>query len=186
MDTYIEDDYCSGWQEIALDIFVVVKAAIILLVCARGIYWFFANKFNHITVVMTLIISSTMVVCEMIYRFSNRRLSQRFLLNAFSQWLVFLTFTVMLGFARKNDAAQFRIPLRRTVFVPLHCCYLTIIIVALVKQDYIGCESRPYPQLFDIQYGLFYATYFLFLFLHKNDYFLQWHPDIAQLDFLHP
>ena len=169
-----------------MDVFVVVKAAVILLVSANGIKWYFANKFSNIKVVAALLISCTLVVCEMTYRFSSRRLSQRFLLNAFSQWLVFFSLTVMVNFARNHDAAEFRIPLRSAVFLPIHGLYLSIILFASIKQEYIGCETRPYPRLFDVQYGLFYATYFLFLFLHRKDYFLKWHEDIAQLDYLHP
>ena len=92
----------------------------------------------------------------------------------------------MLGFARKNDAAVFRFPLRRLFFIPIHILYLTMIVVGTAREEYHTCYANEYPRIFQFQYGLFYMTYFLFLILHHKDYFLKWHDDIAQLDKMHP
>ena len=140
----------------------------------------------NLMVIFALLVSCTLVVCEMTYRFSERRLKLRYLLNAFSQWLVFLCLTVMLGFARKNDAAVFRFPLRRLIFIPIHILYLTMIVVGMAREEYHTCYDNGYPKIFQFQYGLFYMTYFLFLILHHKDYCLKWHDDIAQLNKMHP
>ena len=43
-------------------------------------------------------------------------------------------------------------------------------------------DARVYPRVFLFQYGLYYLTYAICIFLHCKGYFLEWHSDIAHLD----
>ena len=128
----LEED-CGNWSEIVLDVFVVVKAVILIYVSVTGARWFLKSKLSAMVVVAVLLVSATLVILEMAFRFSSRSLFYRFLLNAFSQWLVFWCLTVMLGSATKNDAAKYRYPLRILVFIPFHLLYGSSILVACLN-----------------------------------------------------
>ena len=130
---YVASDFYGNWSEIALDVFVVVKAATLFYVSVTGARWFLKSKLNALVVAAVLLVSATLVIMEMVFRFSNRSLFHRFLLNAFSQWLVFWCLTVMLGSPSRSEAAKYRYPLRRMIFIPLHLLYATSIIMGCLN-----------------------------------------------------
>ena len=108
----------------------------------------------------------------------------RFLLNAFSQYLVFWCMTIMLAFARHNDAAKFKYPIHLFIFIPLHLLYIASILSGAFWTEMVICDyetNRVYPRIFFFQYALFYTTYIIFFVLHCKGYFLQWHPDTQVL-----
>jgi len=89
--------------------------------------------------------------------------------------------TVMLGFARKNDAASSNVKIR-WIFIPVHFLYAGLLILG-IGNDHMGqCTARVYPKIFSYQYALFFLTYIGFLFLRKNDYFMDWHESIRDMD----
>ena len=62
MGTYMTaNDTCSGWVEISLDIFVIVKALILIYYSIQGITWFLKNKFSAIAVIIVLLVSCFLV-----------------------------------------------------------------------------------------------------------------------------
>lgn len=89
--------------------------------------------------------------------------------------------TVMLGFARKNNAAvaKFRI---RFVFIPIHMIYASVLILGIVNEDLGMCHEKTYPRIFGFQYALFFTTYLLCLILYYTDYFLEWDESIKDID----
>ena len=117
----------------------------------------------------------------MVFRFTDRSLRYRFLQNAIAQWSVFVCITVMLGFARKNDAATSKVPIRR-IFIPVHFMYATLLVMGLANNELGTCVKRDYPKIFSYQYGLFFTTYLAFVILHKKGYFIQWHDSISHID----
>ena len=99
-------------------------------------------------------------------------------------WSVFMCLTVMLGFARRNDAAISKIKIRM-IFVPLHMIYLSLLLWAVFDDEITHCrneESNNYPLIFRFQYSVFFLTYIIFVFLHKNDYMMSWHESIKHID----
>ena len=178
---YMGEDSCSGWVEIALDIFVTVKAVVLIYFSSQGIYWFLKNSFIAMAVIFILLVSCTLVISEMAYRFTDRSLRYRFIQNAVAQWQVFTCLTVMLGFARRNDAAKSKVPIR-VVFVPTHILYATLLFWGICNEHMGECNSRTYPNIFTYQYALFFLTYIGFLFLHKNHYFMEWDEKIRDMD----
>ena len=86
----------------------------------------------------------------------------------------------MLSFARWNNAAKFKYPIHLFIFVPLHVLYLASILAGVFWSDMMVCDTkinRVYPRIFYYQYSLFYATYIIFVVLHRKGYFLEWHRD---------
>ena len=82
----------------------------------------------------------------------------RFLLNAFSQYLVFWCMTIMLAFARHNDAAKFKYPIHLFIFIPLHLLYIASILSGAFWTEMVICDyetNRVYPRIFFFQYALF-------------------------------
>ena len=57
---------------------------------------------------------------------------------------------------------------------PVHLLYLIMLILGLVKDFGAYCEVDVYPKVFNYQYSIFFFTYLVFIFLHYNDYFIQW------------
>jgi len=55
--------------------------------------------------------------------------------------------TVMIGFARKNDAAKakFRI---RFLFIPIHILYAALLILGISNDDFGTCKLNTYPRIF--------------------------------------
>mmetsp|Transcript_19070 Transcript_19070/g.25815 ORF Transcript_19070/g.25815 Transcript_19070/m.25815 type:complete len:332 (+) Transcript_19070:91-1086(+) len=164
-----------------MNVFVIVKALVITYFCGQGIMWFFNRKYNSYPVIFTLLISIGIVLSEMAYRFTDRNLRYRFFQNAFSQWQVWLCMTVMLGFARKNDAAHHKFPMR-AIFIPIHVLYATVLVLGIANEDLGTCTEYTYPRIFAYQYCLFFVTYALCLFLYKKDFFLEWHESIKNVD----
>ena len=117
----------------------------------------------------------------MAYRFTDRSLRYRFIQNAAAQWQVFCCLTVMLGFARRNDAAKTNVPIRR-IFIPIHILYATLLFWGICNEHMGECSARTYPNIFTYQYSLFFLTYIGFLYLHEKDYFMTWHESIADID----
>lgn len=87
----------------------------------------------------------------------------------------------MLGFARKNDAVISKAPIRR-IFIPIHMIYASLVIWAICNENMAHCSKRTYPKIFSYQYGLFFLTYFGFLFLHSKNYFMEWHESVKHID----
>ena len=58
---FLDPDYCSSWVEVALDVFVVVKAVVLLYYSSQGILWFWRSNFTAITVIFILIVSMGLV-----------------------------------------------------------------------------------------------------------------------------
>ena len=117
----------------------------------------------------------------MIFRFSDKHLKYRFIQNSVSQWQVFICLTVMLGFARNNDAATSNVKIR-WIFIPVHILYFTLLVLGASKDALGTCEERVYPKIFTYQYGLFFLTYIGFLVLHKKEYLMDWHESIRDID----
>ena len=117
----------------------------------------------------------------MAYRFTDRSLRYRFIQNAAAQWQVFCCLTVMLGFARRNDAAKSKVPIRR-IFIPIHICYATLLAWGIFNDHMGECSVSTYPLIFVYQYSLFFLTYLGFLFLHSHSYFMEWHENIKDVE----
>ncbi len=83
----------------------------------------------------------------MIFRFSDKHLKYRFIQNSISQWQVFICLTVMLGFARNNDAATSNVKIRM-IFIPVHILYFTLLVLGATKDSLGTCENRIYPTIF--------------------------------------
>ena len=58
---YMGAEECSGWVEIALDVFVTTKAIVLLATSSQGIYWFLKRNFIAIAVIIILLVSCTLV-----------------------------------------------------------------------------------------------------------------------------
>ena len=132
-------------------------------------------------VIFILLVSCTLVISECAYRFTDRSLRYRFIQNAVAQWQVFTCLTVMLGFARRNDAARSKVPIR-VAFVPIHILYCTLLLWGVLNEHMGECSDRTYPHIFTYQYALFFLTYAGFLFLHRHHYFMEWHESIRDVD----
>lgn len=118
----------------------------------------------------------------MVYRFTDRSLKYRFIQNSIAMWSVFVSLTVMMGFARKNDAAKSKVPIRM-IFLPVHILYFTLLIWGIFNERMGQCKpDRSYPPIFAIQYSLFFITYIGFVVMHKADYFMEWHESIRHID----
>ena len=117
----------------------------------------------------------------MTFRFTDRSLRVRFILNSISQWQGFTCLTVMMGFARRNDAASTNVRIRR-IFIPVHILYLTLLIWGVFNEHVANCTARTYPKIFTFQYGLFLLTYLGFLFLHSRNYYMDWHESIKDIN----
>ena len=131
---YLQEDYCSSGLEYALDVFVVVKAAVLIFFSLQGIVWWCKRSFLKGTVIFILIISIAIVISEMAYRFTHRGIRFRYVLNAVSQWQVFACLTVMIGFTRKNEAANTNIKIR-FFFIPVHIFFATLLIWGLLNDE---------------------------------------------------
>ena len=117
----------------------------------------------------------------MAFRFTGRSLRYRFILNSVSQWQVFACLTVMMGFARRNDAASSNVRIRM-IFIPTHILFLALLIWGLCNDHVANCTARTYPKIFTYQYGLFLLTYVGFMFLHHKNFFMDWHESIRDID----
>jgi hypothetical protein len=118
----------------------------------------------------------------MAYRFTSRSLRYRFIQNSIAMWSVFMCLTVMLGFARRNDAAKSKVRIRM-IFIPVHAIYLVLLLWGILNDRMAHCKSdRNYPSIFGYQYSVFFLTYFGFVYLHYNDYFMEWHESIEHID----
>lgn len=109
---------------------------------------------------------SVKVVSEMAYRFTDRSLRYRYIQNAIAQWQVFCCLTVMIGFARRNGAAECRVYIR-AIFIPVHILYATLLLWGICNEHMGECTSRTYPNIFTYQYSVFFLTYLGFLFMHS-------------------
>lgn len=58
---YLAEDYCGGGLEIFLDVFVILKAIILIYFSVQGITWFLKNKFTALSVVAILALSCALV-----------------------------------------------------------------------------------------------------------------------------
>lgn len=118
----------------------------------------------------------------MVYRFTDRSLKYRFIQNSIAMWSVFVSLTVMMGFARKNDAAKSKVPIRM-IFIPVHILYLILLIWGIMSERMGQCRNdHSYPTIFAVQYALFYLTYFGFVFMHHSGYFMEWHETVRHLN----
>ena len=169
------------WVKYLLDSLVILKAAILIMISLCAIRWYIKSELQSFTVITALLASCVIVAGELFFRYTSRPVVYRFFLNAMSHWIVFYCLTIMLGFARKNDAAKFKYPIRLIAFIPIHVLYAASIVIGLTWTDMVICDGKTrqiYPRIFYFQYGLFYLTYILFLFLRCKGYFLEWHTDI--------
>ena len=66
---YLHPEECSGWLEIALDIFVVTKAVALIYFSVQGMIWFWKSSFTAISVLGTLLISMGLVSTLSSYSF---------------------------------------------------------------------------------------------------------------------
>ena len=83
-------------------------------------------------------------------------------------WLTFMTLTFMVDFIRLNEVARFKFNVRQWIMWPLHLLYLIMIVLGLgvYNKDYAAfCEVDTYPRIFKYQYGVFFFTYLVFIFL---------------------
>ncbi len=83
----------------------------------------------------------------------------------------------MMGFARRNDAASSNVRIRM-IFIPTHILYCSLLIWGISNEHVAHCTGRTYPKIFTYQYGLFLLTYIGFMYLHKKNYFMDWHESI--------
>ena len=102
---YIDSEDCVTWVKYTLDGFVIIKAVVLIIISMTAIRWYSKSEMQSVAVITALLVSCAVVGFELAFRYSERRTLHRFLLNAFSQWLVFWCMTIMLSFARWNDAA---------------------------------------------------------------------------------
>lgn len=86
----------------------------------------------------------------------------------------------MIGFARRNDAAESKLPVR-LIFIPIHLLYCTLLLWGVFNEHMGECTDRTYPNIFTYQYAVFFMTYIGFLLLHSRNYFLVWHENIRDL-----
>jgi len=118
----------------------------------------------------------------MAYRFTSRSLRYRFIQNSIAMWSVFMCLTVMLGFARRNDAAKSKVKIRM-IFIPWHVIFLILLIWGIINDRMANCTTGGnYPGIFSYQYSVFFLTYAGFVYLHYNDYFMEWHESIKHID----
>ena len=86
----------------------------------------------------------------MAYRFTGRSLKYRFIQNSIAMWSVFMSLTVMMGFARKNDAASSKVKIR-LIFIPIHIIYCGLLIWGIVNERMGQCETgKSYPRIFAV------------------------------------
>ena len=182
---FIGDGDCDSWFGYLVDGLVMLKAALLMLFCLCAIRWYTKSEMKQsLTVVAALVASCALVAFEFFFRYSKKRVLHRFLLNAFSQWLVLWCLHIMLSFIRYNDAARFKFRIRSFIFIPLHLLYAASILTGIFWEEMVICDmesDRVYPRIFYFQYGLFYFTYVVFLVLYCKGYYLEWHEDIKYL-----
>ena len=58
---FVQELTCTGWLETFLDIFVIVKAIVLIYFSVQGITWFLKHKFIAVAVVFVLIVSCFLV-----------------------------------------------------------------------------------------------------------------------------
>mmetsp|Transcript_8602 Transcript_8602/g.10629 ORF Transcript_8602/g.10629 Transcript_8602/m.10629 type:complete len:156 (+) Transcript_8602:168-635(+) len=133
------------------------------------------------TIIVILLMSIALVISEAVYRFTLFNLRYRFIQNAVAQWQVFICLTIMVNFTRRNGAASFTMPLR-IIFILMHLSFGAILVFGILNKEFYSCSESKYPVAFKVQYAVFYSSYFIFLVLHYNGYFLKWHDSVVDLD----
>lgn len=88
-------------------------------------------------------------------------------------WLVTLAFTLILIFVRNNGAAEFTIN-HKWYLIPLNLLYFVMLLLGINKDFGAFCESYTYPWIFTYQYGVFFLTYLIYLFVHSKNFFIKW------------
>ena len=79
---YIDIDTCKGVMKTVLDVFVILKAVVLVAVSVRAIVWICKRSFKSFIIVSILVLSIVLVISECFYRFSNANLRYRFIQNA--------------------------------------------------------------------------------------------------------
>ena len=88
-------------------------------------------------------------------------------------WLVTLAFTLILIFVRNNGAAEFTIN-HKWYLIPLNLLYFVMLLLGINKDFGAFCEKDTYPWIFTYQYGVFFLTYLIYLFVHSKNFFIKW------------
>ena len=141
---------CKGLVGLSLDIFVIVKAVVLIYFSIHGMIWFIKSKFQRLNmalIVGVLALSCLLVLSELVFRFTNRHLKYRFIDTAIGHWIVFTVFTLMIGFTRRNDAADATFKIR-FVFVPIHLLFFSLILCGWLQQNSTFCSEHTYPHIF--------------------------------------
>ena len=83
------------------------------------------------------------------YRLSKggKDLRFRYMNNTAAMWLVFMAFSFMIAFVKRNGAAHFKI---RPAFymVPIHLVYLMMLLLGMNKDFGAYCTYHTYPYIF--------------------------------------
>ena len=103
----------------------------------------------HASVVSCLILSIIVITLEVfVYRLtSDKDLRFRYMNNTAAMWLVFMAFTFMMVFVRRNGAAHFTVKLRYSI-VPIHVLYLVMLILGFSRDFGAFCSQESYPAIF--------------------------------------
>lgn len=162
-----------------LNVFVVVKALVLILMSVSAMVWFCKGSFKKWGIIFVLAMSIGLIISEVHYRFTYRSLRYRFIQNALAQWQVFICFHMMVTFTRKNGAATFKMPLV-LIFLIMHVLFLLIFLFGVMHKDFYTCEKSRYPIAFIVQYGVFYMSWILFQAISRKDYYIKWHPTLQK------
>ena len=78
-DEYIDVETCSGLVKSIINVFVIVKAVILIAVSLRAIVWFCKSNYRSFVIISLLMLSIVLVISEVIYRFTDANLRFRFI-----------------------------------------------------------------------------------------------------------
>ena len=78
-DEYIDVETCSGVVKSIINVFVIVKAVILIAVSLRAIVWFCKSNYRSFVIISLLMLSIVLVISEVIYRFTDANLRFRFI-----------------------------------------------------------------------------------------------------------
>lgn len=119
-----------------------------------------------------------MVQClnEIYIRFKDRDIRFRYTQQVLAQWTLFTSFVIMLTFATRHGAGKPKFNFRK-LFIPIHCLYLTMLILGYSPKYGAYCVTEPYPRIFFVQTAFFFCIFGLFRFMKSKDYYIDWSPE---------
>ena len=88
-------------------------------------------------------------------------------------WLVVMAFSFILRFVKGNEAATFKVKYNYYLY-PLNLLYFMMLLLGMNKDFGAFCRESTYPYIFTFQYGIFFFTYLVYLFLYHKNFYIEW------------